>query len=196
MSILTTLLSTQTKRVLGRRDARHIASKTANDPTKQHKTKESSEDGVKHIEQAPSHMYFQHNEALVPPYNIILDTNFFTHTIRNKLDIMDGLMDALLAKVNPFVTDCTIAELEKLPPGKFRLALRLAKDERWQRLTCSHAGTYADDCIVSTCTKNRIYLVGTNDAPLKRRLRAIPGVPLVSVGRGKYTVEKLPNATF
>jgi rRNA-processing protein FCF1 len=47
-----------------------------------------------------------------------------------------------------------------------------------------------------TTTKNRIYLVGTNDGPLRRRLRAIPGVPLVAVGRGKYSVERLPNVTF
>lgn len=58
-------------------------------------------------------------------------------------------MDTLLAKCNPVVTGCTIAELEKLGK-KFSLALRLAKDERWQRLICSHTGTYADDCIVET----------------------------------------------
>jgi U3 small nucleolar RNA-associated protein 24 len=108
---------------------------------------------------------------------------------------MEGLMDALLAKCNPVVTECTISELEKLG-SKFRLALRLAKDERWKRLTCSHSDGYADDCIVDTTTKNRIYLVGTNDGPLRRRLRAIPGVPLVAVGRGKYSVERLPNVTF
>jgi U3 small nucleolar RNA-associated protein 24 len=45
-------------------------------------------------------------------------------------------MDLLLAKCLPIVTDCTIAELEKLG-DKYRLALRLAKDERWERLKCS-----------------------------------------------------------
>jgi rRNA-processing protein FCF1 len=53
----------------------------------------------------------------------------------------------LYAKCIPTFTDCTIAELEKLGP-KFRLALRVAKDPRWNRLHCDHAGTYADDCIV------------------------------------------------
>lgn len=56
-------------------------------------------------------------------------------------------MARLYAKCIPTFTDCTIAELEKLGP-KFRLALRVAKDPRWNRLHCDHAGTYADDCIV------------------------------------------------
>lgn len=40
-----------------------------------------------------------------------------------------------------------MAELEKLGP-KFRLALRVAKDPRFERLPCTHKGTYADDCLV------------------------------------------------
>jgi U3 small nucleolar RNA-associated protein 24 len=36
------------------------------------------------------------------------------------------MMDCLLAKATPCITDCVIAELEKLGP-KYRIALRLAK---------------------------------------------------------------------
>lgn len=42
--------------------------------------------------------------------------------------------------------------------------------------------------------KDRIYLVATNDRDLKRRIRKIPGVPLISVARGKYVIERLPDA--
>lgn len=86
-----------------------------------------------------------------------------------------------------------MAELEKLGP-KYRLALRVARDERFMRLQCDHKGVYADDCIVDRVTKDRIYIVGTNDRELKSRLRRINGVPLMSVGRGKFTIEKLPEA--
>ena len=57
------------------------------------------------------------------------------------------MMDCLLAKAIPCITDCVVAELEKLGP-KYRVALRLAKDPRFQRLPCSHRGTYSDDCLV------------------------------------------------
>lgn len=61
-------------------------------------------------------------------------------------------MDCLLAKCIPCVSDCVIGELEKLGP-KYRLALRLAKDPRFERLPCTHKGTYADDCIVNRVTQ-------------------------------------------
>ncbi|CAN0274447.1 unnamed protein product, partial [Ectocarpus sp. 8 AP-2014] len=70
-----------------------------------------------------------------------------THSRQNKLDIVKAMMDCLLAKAIPCVTDCVVAELEKLGP-KYRVALRLSKDPRFQRLPCSHTGTYADDCLV------------------------------------------------
>ena len=39
-----------------------------------------------------------------------------------------------------------MAELEKLGQ-KYRIALRIARDERWERLKCDHKGVYADDCL-------------------------------------------------
>lgn len=42
--------------------------------------------------------------------------------------------------------------------------------------------------------KSKIYIVATNDRDLKRRVRKVPGVPIVSVARGKYVVERLPDA--
>ena len=51
-----------------------------------------------------------------------------------------------------------------------------------------------DDCIVDRVVKQRIYIVATNDRDLKRRIRKIPGVPVISVARGKYVVERLPSA--
>lgn len=71
----------------------------------------------------------------------------FAFVGQNKLDIVKAMMDCLLAKAIPCITDCVVAELEKLGP-KYRVALRLSKDPRFQRLPCSHRGTYADDCLV------------------------------------------------
>jgi U3 small nucleolar RNA-associated protein 24 len=83
-----------------------------------------------------------------------------------------------------------IAELEKLG-HKYRLALRVARDERFERLPCSHSGTYADDCLVQRVTSHRCYIVGTCDKALRRRLRKIPGVPLMNIGKRVYQIEKL-----
>ena len=56
------------------------------------------------------------------------------------------MMDCLLAKCTPAITDCVMGELEKLGT-KYRLALSLAKDERFIRIPCNCKGCYADDCI-------------------------------------------------
>lgn len=80
------------------------------------------------------------------------------------------MMDCLYAKCIPVITDCVLAELEKLGQ-KYRLALRVAKDPRFERIKCDHPGTYADDCLVDRVIKHRVYIVATNDRDLKRRIR-------------------------
>lgn len=141
----------------------------------------------------PSNMFFQHNTALRPPYQILVDTNFLSHTVNFKLPLLETFMDTLYATCTPIITDCVMAELEKLG-SKYRIALQMARDESFTRLKCDHKGTYADDCIVDRVLKHRVYLVATNDRDLKRRVRKVPGVPILSVARGKYVVERLPNA--
>ncbi|OJK01578.1 hypothetical protein ASPACDRAFT_77294 [Aspergillus aculeatus ATCC 16872] len=176
----------QMKRTIKARDER-----LKPDNKKQEKPKEN--ELTRHIPVAPSNMFFAANTALGPPYHVLVDTNFVSHAIRAKQDLLTSMMDLLYAKCIPTFSDCTIAELEKLGE-KYRLALRTAKDPRWARVKCSHKGTYADDCIVDRVSKHRIYIVATNDKDLCRRLRKIPGVPIMKVARGKFTIEKLPDS--
>ena len=148
----------------------------------------------RHVTQAPSSLFFWHNTALGPPYHVLVDTNFINFSIQNKLDIVRSLMDALYAKVVVCITDAVMAELEKLGP-KYRVALRIAKDPRFTRLPAMKDGaTYADDDLVERVTAHRIYIVATCDKELKRRLRKIPGVPLISIKERKYQVERMPEA--
>lgn len=143
-----------------------------------------------HSPQVSSSLFFQYNAALRPPYNILVDTNFLSHTVRGKLDLLESMMSCLYATCRPIITSCVMAELEKLGP-KYRIALRIARDERWERLQCDHKGVYADDCIVDRIQRHKIYIVATNDRDLKRRIRKIPGVPIMSVARGKFW--SIPN---
>ena len=178
----------------------------------------------------PTSLFFAHNEALVPPYRVIIDTNFINLSLENRIDLVKAMMDVLYAKGNthtlsrshclkpgtdlndnsdvtaiPCISDCVLAELEKLGQ-KYRLALRyvllppslspsplplaliqvgmrssVARDPRFERLPCSHKGTYADDCIVNRVTQHRCYIVATCDRQLRRRLRKVPGVPVSSL---------------
>jgi U3 small nucleolar RNA-associated protein 24 len=125
----------------------------------------------------------------------LVDTNFINFSIQNKIDLEKGMLDCLYAKCTPIITDCVMAELEKLGQ-KYRVALRIAKDPRFERLPCIHKGTYADDCLVNRVTQHKCFIVGTCDRDLKRRIRKIPGVPIMYVTQRKYSIERLPEATI
>jgi U3 small nucleolar RNA-associated protein 24 len=138
----------------------------------------------------PASMFFQYNPALGPPFKVLIDTNFVNFSVSNKLDIGKAMLDCLAARVEICVTDCVIAELQKLPK-KYALALKVARNRDFKRLACTHKGTYADDCLVNRVAAHRIYIVATCDRDLKRRLRKIPGCPLLYISGRKYVIERI-----
>ena len=157
------------------------------------KKAKEEEEKPRHVDQTPSALWFKYNTALGPPYHVLVDTNFINFSIRNKLEIFRSMMDCLFAKCTPCITDCVMAELEKLGQ-KYRVALRLAKDPRFQRLPCTHKGTYADDCIFHRAQQHRCYIVATCDTDLRKRIRQISGVPIMYIAARKYTIERMPEA--
>lgn len=72
-----------------------MISKTDNRVKKPEKKVEST---VRHLEQTASSLFFKHNEALKPPYQVIVDTNFINFSIQNKLEMVKAMMDCLYAK--------------------------------------------------------------------------------------------------
>lgn len=78
-------------------------------------------------EQVPSNLFFKYNTALGPPFHVLVDTNFINFSIKNKLEIVKAMMDCLLAKCIPCITDCVMGELEKLG-HKYRVALRYVRE--------------------------------------------------------------------
>jgi U3 small nucleolar RNA-associated protein 24 len=183
-----------TKRMISPHDSRITKpAKVAQVEAKQQQQRQRQQE-QNHVTNAPSSLFFTHNTSLGPPYHVLIDTNFINFSIQNKLDIMRSLMDVLYAKVVVCITEAVMAELEKLGP-KYRVALRIAKDPRFTRLPAMKAGaTYADDDLVERVTAHRIYIVATCDKELKRRLRKIPGVPMISIKARRYQVERMPEA--
>lgn len=84
-----------------------------------------------------------------------------------------------------------MGELEKLG-RKYKIALRLAKDPRFERIPCNCKGCYADDCLINMAKQWRCFIVATCDKELRGRVRKIPGVPCMYISGYKYTVEVRP----
>jgi len=181
----------QMKKMISPKDPRVIDKfKKKPDPKKKKKTDENS---VNQVPQYSSALFFQYNSQLGPPFHILVDTNFIVFSIKFKLDIIQSMMDCLYAKCIPYITDCVLGEMEKLG-RKYKVALKLIKDHRFERLPCSHKGVYADDCIAQRVTQHKCYIVATNDRDLKRRIRKIPGVPIMYISKHRYTIERMPDA--
>ncbi|KAF6841724.1 rRNA-processing protein fcf1 [Colletotrichum plurivorum] len=187
----------EVKRVIGKRDGRRQENlKKAEEALEKQKKERAGPDGetlVREIPQMPSSFFFSHNTSLVPPFSVLLDTSFITRAVNFKLPLLETMMDCLYATCHPIVTGCVMGELEKLGP-KFRIAMRVAKDPRWEHRKCTHGGVYADDCLTSIVSKNQVYIVATNDRGLQQRIRKIPGVPIMKAARGKFLIERLPGA--
>lgn len=97
----------QVKRVIGSRDARLKENRAKEQlSAKEKEKKTASGEVVRNIEQMPSQMFHTYNSALVPPYNVLVDTNFFSHTVQRKLPLLESMMDCLLAKCNPTIPTC------------------------------------------------------------------------------------------
>jgi len=181
----------QVKRMLTSKAVKTYKDEVLN-PNKKDKSKEDLPRNIPNVSAA---LFFKHNTALGPPYQVLVDTNFINFSIQNKLDLEKAMMDCLYAKCTPCITDCVMAELEKLGQ-KYRVALRVAKDPRFERLPCTHKGTYADDCLVQRVQMHKCYIVATCDRDLKRRIRKIPGVPIMFISQHQYSIERLPEATI
>lgn len=70
-------------------------------------------------------MFFQHNTALVPPYQVLVDTNFLSHTVSRKIELLEGMMDALYAKCEVLITSCVMAGTYKADSASYHMTVGL-----------------------------------------------------------------------
>lgn len=73
----------------------------------QHKNVKINKDkvhlSVKHNHEVLPSLKDSYNDALGPPYHILLDTNYVNFSIKNRLDLFRSIMDCLLAKCMLYV---------------------------------------------------------------------------------------------
>ncbi|WOG86803.1 hypothetical protein DCAR_0206021 [Daucus carota subsp. sativus] len=133
-----------------------------------------SEKLPRNVPSTSSALFFKYTALGRPTdYRVLVDTNL-------------GWFDVLLCPM----TFCTYIELLKNGTPC------ITDYPRFERLPCTHKGTYADDCLVERVTQHKCYMVATCDRNLKRRICKIPGVPIMYITKHKYSIERLPEATM
>lgn len=71
--------------------------------------------------QVSSSLFLSHNTDLGPPYRVLVDTNFINFSIQNKIELVQGMMDCLMAK-------CESGIMEALGGGRGRDTLLSGPD--------------------------------------------------------------------
>ena len=116
-----------------------------------------------------------------PPFKVLLDGNFFHHTVKESMDIKLQLHRILQDQPFIFLTKCVMRELENA--GDAILGPKtLAAARKTVKLPCSHSGGIVppDECILDYIGKrneSKVF-VGTNDEELRNRLRNNGTCPL------------------
>lgn len=116
----------QVKRIIGQNDAR--LKKNANKAEEASKAAEKAKgtEIVREVPQMSSALFFQYNTALVPPYSVLVDTNFLSHTVQRKLPLLETLMDTFYGVCFLFC-----GSRDALRPNFFRLPYALFSLGLW-----------------------------------------------------------------
>jgi len=123
------------------------------------------------------------------PKMVLIDTNFAYFALKNKIDLFDGISKCLNSEFIICVTECILFELEKLGT-RFRLALKLLRQEKIIKLGCLHLSSivYADDCILNFIKNKNFFIVATCDKDLMRRVSKISETPVISIRKKKVNL--------
>lgn len=126
--------------------------------------------------------FYQQTFGLKEPFRVLIDGTFINAALKNKIHIKEQLPKMLGAKCTPMITGCAINELRSLGSSCLG-AVVIAKG--YYRLKCGHdenpLGAHeCMACCVGAENKGS-YLVATQDESLRKKLRAIPGVPILKL---------------
>ncbi|KAG5420919.1 hypothetical protein I9W82_000009 [Candida metapsilosis] len=129
------------------------------------------------------------------PYQVIVDNEIVSTCSKSSYDITKGLTRTIQAENKPMITQCCI---QALYDTKNQDAINLAK--KFERRKCNHREVIAPgECIKSIVDINgenkHRYVVATQDLDLRRKLRQIPGVPLIYMNRSVMVMEPLSDAS-
>lgn len=142
-------------------------------------------------------LVYSHTFKFREPYQVLVDNQLVLECNNSNFNLPSGLKRTLQADIKVMITQCCIQALyETRNEG----AIDLAK--QFERRRCNHS--FKDpkspaECIESVvniggANKHR-YVVASQDIVLRRKLRTVPGVPLIHLTRSVMVMEPLSTAS-
>ncbi|CCK70950.1 rRNA-binding ribosome biosynthesis protein UTP23 KNAG_0F02880 [Huiozyma naganishii CBS 8797] len=142
-------------------------------------------------------LVYNHTFRFREPYQVILDDEIVLQATESKFDLYKALQRTVQAEVKLMITQCC---MQALYATNNRQAIDMAK--RYERRRCNHPPKDPKspfECIESVVdikgeNKHR-YIVACQNIDLRRKLRRVPGVPLIHVSRAVMIMEPLSDAS-
>ncbi|CCC69847.1 hypothetical protein NCAS_0D02660 [Naumovozyma castellii] len=142
-------------------------------------------------------LVYNHTFRFREPYQILVDNQIVTDCSTSNYDLEKGLHRTLQAEVKVMITQCC---MQALYEANDQNAIELAR--RFERRRCNHNPKDPKtpiECIESVVNINgqnkHRYVVAAQDVAIRRKLRQVPGVPLVHISRAVMIMEPLSDAS-
>lgn len=142
-------------------------------------------------------LVYTHTFKFRQPYQVLVDDQIVLNATTSKFNLVKSLSQTLQAEVKPMITQCCI---QALYATENQDAINLAKS--YERRRCNHppkdakAPAICIESVVNVDGENKHrYVVATQDIRLRRKLRRVPGVPLLHINRSVMVMEPLSDAS-
>lgn len=139
-------------------------------------------------------LVYNHTFKFRAPYQVLVDNQVVEVAENSRIDLVKYIKNTVQEDVKILITQCA---MQALYESKNQKAIDLAK--LFERRRCGHKDKAIDpcDCIhgivdINGNNKHR-YVVVCQDIELRRKLRKVPGVPLLYMNRSVMVMEPLSS---
>ncbi|RLV91835.1 rRNA-processing protein UTP23 [Spathaspora sp. JA1] len=138
---------------------------------------------------------YHHTFKFRSPYQVLLDNELVLNVSQSSYNVMNGLTKTIQGEIKPMITQCCV---QALYDSKDQKAIDLAKT--FERRRCNHREPIDPaDCIESVVDINGVnkhrYVVACQNLSLRKKLRKIPGVPMIFMNRSVMVMEPLSDVS-
>ncbi|CAL9738413.1 rRNA-processing protein Utp23p [Monosporozyma servazzii] len=142
-------------------------------------------------------LVYAHTFKFRQPYQVLVDDQIVLAASDSKFYLWKSLSQTLQAEVKPMITQCC---MQALYATNNQDAIGLGKS--YERRRCNHPPKDAKtplECIESVVNINgenkHRYVVASQDIELRRKLRRVPGVPILHINRAVMVMEPLSDTS-
>lgn len=140
---------------------------------------------------------YLHTFKFREPFQTIVDDELVLNCDKASFDLVKGLERTIQAEAKPMITQCCMQALYATDNQR---AIDMAK--RFERRRCNHPPKDPKppgECIESIVNIDGVnkhrYVVASQSTRLRRRLRSVPGVPLIFMNRSVMVMEPASDAS-